>query len=214
MTIQYMSLGSECSPAAALRTLNIRAEALPFDWVESNLNKIMNCINDNFNNYHRNLQFNNKKTRLIDSYGIEFPHDYPFNTPDYPFNTPNFSIDTIGEGAFGEEPQKSIVENWSQFHSIALEKYKRRIERFYSYLQSEDPIIFACRNYSVKDVKKFGVFLANKFNKQNIYFVIASRESFQGLHIVTCNTEKNGVWNDASIWLEGINKIKEINNLL
>ena len=209
-----MSLGSECSPAAALRTLNIRAEALPFDWVESNLNKIMNCINDNFNNYHRNLQFNNKKTRLIDSYGIEFPHDYPFNTPDYPFNTPNFSIDTIGEGAFGEEPQKSIVENWSQFHSIALEKYKRRIERFYSYLQSEDPIIFACRNYSVKDVKKFGVFLANKFNKQNIYFVIASRESFQGLHIVTCNTEKNGVWNDASIWLEGINKIKEINNLL
>ena len=202
-----MSLGSECSPAAALRTLNIRAEALPFDWVESNLNKIMNCINDNFNNYHRNLQFNNKKTRLIDSYGIEFPHDYPFNTPD-------FSVDTIGEGAFGEEPQKSIVENWSQFHSIALEKYKRRIERFYSYLQSEDPIIFTCRNYSVKDVKEFGRFLANKFNKQNIFFVIASRESFQGLHIVTCNTEKNGVWNDASIWLEGINKIKEINNLL
>ena len=229
-----MSLGSECSPAAALRTLNIRAEALPFDWVESNLNKIMNCINDNFNNYHRNLQFNNKKTRLIDSYGIEFPHDYPFNidypfntpdfpfntpdypfnTPDYPFNTPDFSVDTIGEGAFGEEPQKSIVENWSQFHSIALEKYKRRIERFYSYLQSEDPIIFTCRNYSVKDVKEFGRFLANKFNKQNIFFVIASRESFQGLHIVTCNTEKNGVWNDASIWLEGINKIKEINNLL
>ena len=209
----FLTVGFDCSPASALRGLNLRSEALPFDWVISNISSLEKCFKDNFIKYHTNLKLGHSKTRLIDEYGFMFPHDYPFNI-DYPFNTPDFSVDTIGEGAFGEEPQKSIVENWSQFHSIALEKYKRRIERFYSYLQSEDPIIFTCRNYSVKDVKEFGRFLANKFNKQNIFFVIASRESFQGLHIVTCNTEKNGVWNDASIWLEGINKIKEINNLL
>jgi len=208
MTIHYISIGCDCSPAAALRNLNIRVEALPFDWVESNLKKIMDCINDNFNNYHKNLQFNNNKTRLIDSYGIEFPHDYPFDTNNL------IEESNIGEGAFGEEPQKSIVENWSQYHSIALEKYNRRIQRLYSYLQTDDPVIFVCRNYSVNHVKNFGIFLAKKFNKQNIFFVIASNVSFQGLHIVTCNPEKNGVWNDASIWSEGINKIKQINNLL
>ena len=205
MTIHYISLGYDCSPAAAIRNLNIRTEALPFDWVQSNLEIIIKCIEDNFINYHKNLYFNERKTRLIDSYGFQFPHDYPFNNV--------FNEENIGEGIFGEEFNKNIVENWMNYHSIALEKYERRIKRFYNYLQSNEPIIFLCRNYSVNNLNMFCNYLLNKYNKSNIFFVISSKESYQSQFIVTCDTERNGIWNESSIWLEGINKIKEMNNL-
>jgi hypothetical protein len=205
MIIHYISLGYDCSPASALRDLNIRNEALPFDWVESKLNIIINCIEDNFNKYHKNLYLNNTKTRLIDSYGFEFPHDYQFNNI--------FDKENIGEGVFGEESNKSIVNNWINYHSIVLKKYERRIQRFYNYLQSNEPIIFLCRNHSVNNVKQFGNYLSKKFNKQNIFFIISSTESHKGKFILTCDTEINGIWNDSSIWLKSINKIKEMNNL-
>ena len=126
MNINYMSLGYDCSPAATLRNLDFRTEALPFDWVVSDLQILINCIDDNFDNYHKNLYFNNRRSRLIDSYGS---------------------------------------------------------------------------------------YLANKFKKNNIYFVISSKEIFKGNHIITCDTEKNGSWNDASLWSEAINSIKLMNNL-
>lgn len=205
MTIHYISLGYDCSPAGLLRNLNIRTEALPFDWVESNLEIIIKCIEDNFDKYHKNLYFNHTRTRLIDSYGFQFPHDYPFNK--------DFSIESIGDGIFGEDFNKTIVENWQNYHSIALEKYQRRIQRFYNYLQSNEPIIFLCRNYSVDNVKKFGYYLSNKFNKYNFLFVISSKENQNSQFIVTCDTERNGIWNDSNIWIENINKIKQMNSL-
>jgi hypothetical protein len=201
-----MSLGNECSPAGALRNLNIRDEALPFDWVESNLQIITNCIEDNFNSYHKNLRFNQKRTRLIDSYGFQFPHDYPFENN-------NIDDSKIGEGVFGEEPNKQIISNWKEYHELALEKYKRRIERFYNYLNSDKPLIILCRGYHVNNINQFGSYLANKFKKGNIYFVLSSKQIFKNNHIITCDTEKNGNWNEASIWSEAIDSIKSMNNL-
>ena len=137
MNINYMSLGYDCSPAGALRDLNIRDEALPFDWVQSNLQSIINCIEDNFDKYHKNPCFNSFGTRLIDNYGFQFPHDYPFNN-----NDDNIDKSKLGEGIFGEERDKQIIHNWYEYHPIVLEKYKRRIDRFYTYLNSETPLIF------------------------------------------------------------------------
>lgn len=62
-----MSIGSDCSAAATLRNLNLKSEALPFDWVDSNLNKIIKCIEDNFKYYHTNLTL---KTMVIIFYMI------------------------------------------------------------------------------------------------------------------------------------------------
>ena len=89
----YIALGSDCSPAAALRNLNLREEAMPFDWCQTSVPQILDCIHDNFSNFHKNLKFNNTKTRVIDSYGIEFPHDYPFIDNEY-------KEDDIGEGVY------------------------------------------------------------------------------------------------------------------
>ena len=37
MSINYLTLGYDCSPAGALKNLNLREFALPFDWVVSNV---------------------------------------------------------------------------------------------------------------------------------------------------------------------------------
>ena len=38
----FITIGYDCSPASALRGLNMRQFALPFDWVESNITSLEN----------------------------------------------------------------------------------------------------------------------------------------------------------------------------
>jgi len=59
----FLTVGSDCSPAAALRSLDIREFALPFDWIVTNINGLEICFRDKFQNFHKNLYFNDKKTR-------------------------------------------------------------------------------------------------------------------------------------------------------
>ena len=205
-TIRYMSLGYDCSPAAALRVLNIRDEALPFDWVVSNLKIIRDCIEDNFANYHCQLQFNTSRSRLIDNYGFQFPHDYPFNDNIY-------EEADVGEGVFGEEVQKKIVDNWADYHSLVLEKYARRIDRLYNYLRDDSPIIFLCRGYDIQSIIAFINYILAKFNKSNIYFVVSSKYKYISQQIITCDTEANCIWNESIIWQGAIDAIKNANNL-
>jgi hypothetical protein len=205
-TIHYMSLGYDCSPAATLRNLNIRDEALPFDWVVSNLKIIRDCIEDNFAGYHCQLQFNAVRSRLVDKYGFQFPHDYPFNDNAY-------EETHIGEGVFGEEVQKKIINNWADYHPVALEKYARRIERLYNYLRDDSPIIFLCRGYDVPSIMAFANYILVKFNKSNIYFVVSAKYKYISQQIITCDTEANGIWNESSIWQEAIDAIKNANKL-
>ena len=94
MTFNYVTIGYDCSPAAALRGLHLREFALPFDWVESNINVLQMCFETKFKDFHKNVTFNYNKKRLIDHYGFQFPHDYPLT------NMTNFE-NNIGEGVFG-----------------------------------------------------------------------------------------------------------------
>ena len=105
----FLTVGFDCSPASALRGLNLRSEALPFDWVVSNISSLDKCFQDNFMKYHTNLKLDHSKTRLIDEYGFMFPHDYPLM--DINKNTVDVTIDIIGEGIIGEEKNKIIKEN-------------------------------------------------------------------------------------------------------
>ena len=205
-TIHYISLGYDCSPAATLRALNIRDEALPFDWVVSNLKIIRDCIEDNFANYHCHLQFNAAQSRLVDKYGFQFPHDYPFNNNVY-------EETHIGDGVFGEEVQKKIINNWADYHPVALEKYARRIERMYNYLRDDSPIIFLCRGYDIQSIIAFINYILAKFNKSNIYFAVSAKYKYISKQIIACDTEANGIWNESSIWQEAIDAIKNANKL-
>jgi len=199
MRINYLTIGSDCSPAAALRNLNLRDFALPFDWVVSTISRLETCFESNFENYHKKLVFNHTKTRLIDAYGFEFPHDYPLN---------HMSGDTtnIGEGVFGEEHGKSISDNWEEYYSIVLEKYNRRIERFLTIVNDTKPIVVLCR-YNTKNVLQLRELLMKHYKIKTIYFINSTTESYEDDTIKNIYTEKNNVWNDVNIWKEGLDDI-------
>lgn len=205
MSFNYLTLGYDCSPAAALRNLNLRNFALPFDWVISNINILEKCFDTNFENFHKKLVFNHSKTRLIDYYGFQFPHDYPLNHMD---NIEN----KIGEGVFGEERGKCITDKWCDYYEIVLDKYNRRIERFKNIISDTKPIIILCR-YTTRDVLLLQQLFIKYYKQTNIYFVNSSNELFENDNIKNIYTERNNVWNDATIWQEGIDAIiKKINS--
>jgi hypothetical protein len=205
----FLTVGFDCSPAGALRGLNLRSEALPFDWVVSNISSLEKCFQDNFMKYHTNLKLEHSKTRLIDEYGFMFPHDYPLM--DINKNTDNVTIDRIGEGIIGEEKNKIITNNWQQFYSIAKEKYDRRIKRFLNIVNDDKPIILLCR-YSTKDVLLLRNLFLKYYNKQNIFYINSSNEKIVDNFIINCNTEVNGNWNDIEIWKKYINLVILLNS--
>ena len=199
MSLNYLTIGYDCSPAAALRNLNLRDSALPFDWVVSNINALQMCFETNFEHLHKNLVLNNNKTRLIDYYGFQFPHDYPLS------HMRNFE-NNIGEGLFGEENGKFITDKWFDYYGIVLDKYNRRIERFKNIINDTKPIIVLCR-YTTTDVLKLHNLFINYYKVKNIYFINSSNELFENDNIKNVYTEKNNVWNDVNIWKVGIDDI-------
>ena len=200
----YISLGKDCSTAAALRGLNLRFEALPFDWVVSNVFSLEACFKDNFLNYHKQLFFNKTQTRLIDTYGFQFVHDYPF-MDDVSSNEINF-IDKLGEGVFGEN-EKCIVEDWMEYYDIVKEKYNRRVERFKNIMLDTKPIIALCR-YSNREIFHLHYLFQKYYNKYNIYFVNSNKQPISHKNIINVFTEKNGIWNESAIWNNAIEEMK------
>jgi hypothetical protein len=167
---------------------------------------VKNCFETNFENFHKNLRFNGNKTRLIDYYGFQFPHDYPLN------DMTNNEND-IGEGIFGEETGKVITYKWIDYYDIVLEKYNRRIERFKNIINDTKPIIVLCR-YNTRYVLELQKIFMEHYKINNIYFVNSSNEPFENDKIKNIYTEKNNEWNCVNIWREGIDDItKKINSI-
>jgi hypothetical protein len=205
MSFNYLTVGNGCSPAAALRELNLREFALPFDWIQSNVNALQNCFETNFEHFHKNLVFNYNKKRLVDFYGFEFPHDYPLCNMSDIDNSNNI----IGEGLFEEftrDNDKFITDNWYDFYDLVLEKYSRRIERFKNIINDTKPIIVLCK-YSIIDVLKLQNLFLQYYNLNNIYFLNSSNEVFENDKIKNIDTEKNNIWNDIHVWKEGMDDI-------
>jgi hypothetical protein len=203
--MNYITIGYDCSPAAALRNMNLRKFALPFDWVQSNIQSIEACFRDDFARYHTELKFNSKKTRLIDVYGFEFPHDYPLLSTDELKGPASQDIispsDALGEGAYEEKP---IAENWLNFYNIVKEKYDRRIERFRTFMKDPAPIIVLSRYHQKEDIFRLKELFAKYYNKTNIRFINSSNKVFENDFMVNIHTEQNGEWNETSIWQSAI----------
>jgi hypothetical protein len=186
--IQYISIGYECSTASILRGLGLRKAALPFDWIQSSADAMEKCFRDDFKQFHTNLRMNHNKTRLIDEYGFEFPHDYPL-------------IKTAtSEGIYEES---FIVDDWASHYQVIKEKYDRRIARFKAILSDPRPAIVLCR-YAIKDLLFIQKLFIQYYNKDNFYFVNASPEKFENHTIINIDTEKNGIWSELVIWKAGI----------
>ena len=199
MNFNCVSLGNNCAPAFALRSLNIRTAAYPFDWNISTLSALDMCFATNFEYFHKNLVLNDNKTKVIDHYGFIFPHDYPREAIINPEND-------VGEGIFPEENDKMIVNNWMDYNKIVVDKYARRIERFKKIINDSKPIIVFCM-YDTADVLKLYNLFIKYYNRTDVYFINSCNKPFQNDHIININTDKNGVYNDLNAWKEGIDYI-------
>jgi hypothetical protein len=197
----YIALGSDCSPAAALRNLNLRDCAMPFDWVQCSVPSILSCLHDNFAMFHQNLKFNSTKTRVIDSYGLEFPHDYPFVDNEY-------NEEDVGEGVIGEDQTKQIISDYAKYTETVLEKYRRRINRFQEIMSNDEKVIIFSR-HSHHNVMNLYIELKKLYNKD--FYIINSNYDESRIHsnIVNCYTEKNGVWNDQTVWKNSLLKLSD-----
>ena len=63
MFFNYLTIGYDCSPATALRNLNLREFALPFDWIVSKISSLDNCFTTNFENFHKKLYLKSNKKK-------------------------------------------------------------------------------------------------------------------------------------------------------
>ena len=131
MEYNYIPMGFDCSPAAALKCIGIRKMSLPFDWVQSTPELIIACIKDNFKQFHQNIRLKNGGTRVVDTYGFQYPHDYPTN------------------GGENDGSEKELVDNYGEYTESVLAKYARRIERLRGLLTDNKPIIILMRSFAI-----------------------------------------------------------------
>jgi len=202
MSVNYITLGYDCSPAEALRKLNLRHQALPFDWIVSTISTLDQCFKNNFEKFHTDLSLNTSKKRLIDTYGFEFPHDYPLANKS--------AVEAqIGEGQYSEEDADCISDSWTDYYSVVMEKYSRRIERFRNCMNdTTKPIVVLCR-YDTGSLLQLPELLAKYYNRRDVYFLNSYIEPFENNTILNINTEKNNIWNESAIWEKGLDKIQE-----
>jgi hypothetical protein len=193
--VHYITVGHDCSPAAALRNLALREHALPFDWVVSSIDRLQACFQDQFRQYHTQLRLNSNRSRMIDAYGFEFPHDYPLQAIDD-------RTDLVGEGVFGEEHGHCIIDGWSMYYDTVLEKYKRRIERFQTIMKDPTPLIVLCR-YNRNDIFRLKELLLTYYQKE-VYIISSTTDYIDDPTIITVHTEQHGIWNDTTVWKEAL----------
>jgi hypothetical protein len=165
--MNYICLGQECSPATAMRNIGIRKYALPFDWIRSNAQLLSKVIINNFEGFHNSLKLSDDKKYITDSYGLEYPHDYP---------TVKQGISDINDSdEAGGINEDHIVNNWKEYIPEIQEKYKRRIERFNTIMNSSEPVI-ALYSGILEGVYLFKDAFIKTYNKTNIYYVVLTEE--------------------------------------
>jgi beta-glucosidase/6-phospho-beta-glucosidase/beta-galactosidase len=203
----FITIGSDCSSANALRELGLRKFALPFDWVQSFPNSFKNCIKTNFAHYHTNLFYNRKKSRLIDSYGFQFPHDYPVKKME---NMTTNVDDYIIEG----NENNTIVENWKHYYDNVKEKYNRRIERWNTILHNKEKPIIILSRYPANIAKDLLEFLMNYYSRNDLFMVnCCTQVNINDFHknIVYINADiDDKIWNNVKIWRNGLEKLYKI----
>jgi hypothetical protein len=195
----FLTIGYDCSPAAALRELDLRTHALPFDWVVSSVESLERAFADDFLHFHSNLRLNEEKTRMIDEYGFEFPHDYPLEGH-------SRTESEMGEGMIGEEPGKCIVEHWRDYYPGVIEKYSRRIERLRLMLQSTETLIILCR-YPLHIAPYVYDIIRRHSKSERLLMINSYNETRAESPIYHINTEQNGIWNEAAIWKQAIDQL-------
>ena len=121
--------------------------------------------------------------------------------------------------------EHTIVDTWKDNIPSVKEKYKRRIERFHSIMNSEEPVLALFIGH-VGDVELFKNVFKIRYNKTNVYYAVLSEESIsleqqqdllENHNISLCEPEEILIDENANmaidknaqakLWFDAINKI-------
>ena len=127
-------LGDSCSVAHALQTIGIRKFALPFDWVRiANLSDITRIINNKFDQYIESCV----KT-------VEVSSKFPIFDDD--FNNSLIKNNCVMRNKYG------VKFYHDDFAENCVDKYKRRINRFFEILNCTNRVIFIRDESKMKNI--------------------------------------------------------------
>lgn len=113
-----------------MRTLGLRQEAYPFDWVISEFDPLYATFFDDFHYFFdpHYLQVTPNGSGVTDYYGTIFYHDLPTTNYNYERDDGNLRDEGI------------LCENWRDYVANAYAKYQRRIARLQTVLSGTDKV--------------------------------------------------------------------------
>lgn len=149
-----ISLGFFCSVSSEMEKIGLRGASYPFDWVISDFKSVIECIEndfDDFLNYNNIVQYENERSYYYDKkYKIHFYHDF-----------------------------SKYIDLNTQLDNVKS-KYDRRIERFKNdikestlflrYIESNIELDYIEKNY------EYIIRLLKKFNSENELILIANND--------------------------------------
>ena len=187
----FIPFGENCGPATALRSLKLRDFALPFDWVRSTPESLVRAVDDDFKSFHDDLRLSECKMYVSDSYGFQFPHDYPTQKDK-----------AVSSNSKDEMAVEAILaEHWMEHIPATKEKYARRIERFQSLMKSDKQItiLTTCKR---KNVEVFRELFLRKYNKTNIVYVVLAEEDITDEEKERLLCEGVSVCDPETVWVD------------
>lgn len=131
--VECISLGRECSTAAAFQAFKLRNAAYPFDWVISSFAALYSVISDDFKDYLNPQYFRIREDNhgVINKYGIVFVHDFP---------TIHYTGNNIAKEDIVNE--SILSPQWLNALPLIQNKYERRINRFIEICDSKNKVYF------------------------------------------------------------------------
>lgn len=184
-----ISLGTACASAMNLRSLGLRQEAYPFDWVISPLDGLCAAIQDDFKYWLTDLTIRPNNQGVIDRYGIHFVHDLPT------IATPNIdaaNIDFVGNN--------DLISNWESTLPDVRKKYDKRIARFKQACLGKEKVYFFRAEYMTQeDSIRLRDCLKNKYPNLDFALIVSSLSQEQW-NIPGVRHFYSNVWNDYATW--------------
>lgn len=182
--IEYISLGPDCNSSIAVRNLQLRKNAYPFDWVVAPANAIISILENDFSGYHTNVHMN-WNGWVKNQYEIEFPNDFT----------------------------KECGDDWVNQHPAMIEKYDRRIQRFRDLMNAENPLVIFL-GHSMPDVLNIKKKIQEKYNRPNIYFIVKTGDRAEDDNVFhmfePTDSFTSNEWNDSELWRPTVEKVQKI----
>jgi hypothetical protein len=196
--MNYISLGPTCSIAYQLQKFNKKKESLPFDWIRCYpISSVLHLIQNNFIDLFEGIEFVRDDTKFP---FIEDIDEEKFDTIQIK-DTKIYKNDKLGISFFHDFKDGIDVKD-------VIEKYQRRIDRFYNLIKNPSVFIRDELNFKVCDIIIYNQLYDNlkEFNNKNRLVLIINtfRKTYdidglnKGIEIYN-NSDKISEWQHPEI---------------